>query len=79
MRLLFFHTLREYTGTVVLGLDLSSPIPAAGVWVELERRFPGISRFASTTRIARNREYIGPGDLLSPGDEVALIPPVSGG
>lgn len=29
--------------------------------------------------VAVNREYAGPGTPISPGDEVALVPPVSGG
>jgi molybdopterin converting factor small subunit len=32
-----------------------------------------------SVRIARNRDYLAAGGHLLPGDEVALIPPVSGG
>ena len=40
---------------------------------------PGMARWAPHLRVAVNQEYVMPGAILSEGDEVAFIPPVSGG
>ena len=44
----------------------------------MEQRYPRLAELASYM-IAVNNEYAGPGVVLSEKDEVALIPPVSGG
>lgn len=45
----------------------------------LQEQHPGLARLTATLAVAVNREYAGPEVLLKDGDEVALIPPVSGG
>ncbi|MFM7140499.1 MAG: molybdopterin converting factor subunit 1 [Alphaproteobacteria bacterium] len=78
VRVLFFASLRERLGCpeVVRTLD---PGATAGDLVDrLREEFPDLSgagRFA----IAVNSDYSDAGTLLADGDEVALIPPVSGG
>ncbi|NJK90570.1 MAG: MoaD/ThiS family protein [Blastochloris sp.] len=79
MTVLLFHTLREYAGTGSFVLATDGPMTPAQLWEALEARHPGISRFAASTRIARNQDYLAGSERLHPGDEVALIPPVSGG
>jgi molybdopterin synthase sulfur carrier subunit len=44
----------------------------------LEQKYPRLGQLA-TYMIAVNSEYAEPGLALAPGDEVAVIPPVSGG
>lgn len=48
-------------------------------WRVLTRLHPVLGGLASSVRLARNCEYLAPGERIFPGDEVALIPPVSGG
>jgi len=45
----------------------------------LQEQFPGLARLVPSLAVAVNREYADPSRVLSNGDEVALIPPVSGG
>lgn len=45
----------------------------------LQDEYPGLVRLAPALAIAVNREYAAPDRILQDGDEVALIPPVSGG
>ncbi|MFZ5817096.1 MAG: molybdenum cofactor biosynthesis protein [Bacillota bacterium] len=45
----------------------------------LQQEYPGLARLAPVLAIAVNREYATPDHVLQDGDEVALIPPVSGG
>ena len=71
---------------------LKTALPPGGAWVELagEGRVADLLRtlvargtFSDaamrTAAVAVNREYAGPEHLLSDGDEVAILPPVSGG
>jgi molybdopterin synthase catalytic subunit len=45
----------------------------------LGRRFPALGPLAERALVAVNLEYVGTEFRLSADDEVALIPPVSGG
>ena len=49
------------------------------LWEILRREIPHFRAFASMPPAAVNREYAGPGEALSEGDEVAFLPPVAGG
>src|SRR6185437_4430699 len=42
-------------------------------------RIPQAEKFAATLAVAVNREYVSGSHVLQDGDEVALLPPVSGG
>jgi molybdopterin converting factor small subunit len=46
---------------------------------DLEGSVPALAGVRSRLRYAVNQRYAGMTDGLSPGDEVAIIPPVSGG
>lgn len=40
---------------------------------------PSLHRYSGRVMFAVNRDYAGPGALVHPGDELSVIPPVSGG
>jgi len=78
MRILLFAHLKDVAGRGELNL----PCPAAdtdGLWRELIAACPALARFRGSVRLARNSEYVGPDARFTDADEVALIPPVSGG
>lgn len=79
MKVLFFVQIRSFTGCDQIDLAVDAPIDAARLWTELETSFPGISKFRSSTRLARNSAYARENDTFAMGDEVALLSPVSGG
>ncbi|WP_209466530.1 molybdenum cofactor biosynthesis protein [Symbiobacterium terraclitae] len=54
-------------------------LTAAQLLEQLQKDYPGLARLAPVLSIAINREYATPDRRLADGDEVALIPPVSGG
>lgn len=62
---------------IQLTLPLHSPVIA--VFEELARQYPVLEQWRSLTRYAINLDFVEPDTLLQDGDEVALIPPVSGG
>ncbi|MFL6042910.1 MAG: molybdenum cofactor biosynthesis protein [Gaiellales bacterium] len=74
IRIRLFAALRERAGIAERQLELAEGASVADVWRELELgdEPPGIA-------YARNREYASRDTVLADGDEVALIPPVSGG
>jgi len=74
IRVRLFAALRERAGIAERQLELAEGASVADVWRELELgdEPPGIA-------YARNREYASRDTVLADGDEVALIPPVSGG
>ena len=79
MRILFFAQLKDVTGCPEISLTPAAPLTADAVWAALLERFPGLSVHRSQVRLARNWEYTEPGTLYQAGDEIALVPPVSGG
>jgi molybdopterin converting factor subunit 1 len=79
MRVLFFAQLKDVTGCDALELAPPSPLDREGLWTVLLERFPGLAAHRPSVRLARNREYAAPEAMFAHGDEVALLPPVSGG
>ena len=69
-----FAGLRERAGTGAIALEVPDGAVLGDVWglLDLGEQPPGIA-------FARNRRYAEPDAPLADGDEVALIPPVSGG
>ena len=79
MKVLFFAQLQAVTGTAECDLALRGPVRERDLWELLETAFPGLSRWQASTRIARNMAYADEGAEFVDTDEIALIPPVSGG
>ncbi len=73
-----FGIARDICGGPVLHLDLSGPITTAILKQHLTNQFPRLGALASFL-LAVNNEYAEPDMLLRPEDEIAIIPPVSGG
>ena len=78
MQVRLFASYREAAGVGQLDLDLPAGATAKDAITEIARRHPLIAKGRSVV-IAKNREYVTPDEPLSDGDELALIPPVSGG
>jgi molybdopterin converting factor small subunit len=78
MRVLFFAHLKDITrcGEMSLAAD---GLDVNGLWRELIAAHPGLAPFRGSLRLAKNSVYVGPEAHFSDTDEVALIPPVSGG
>lgn len=78
MKVLFFAQLRDAAGTAEAEVGVDQ-VDAAQLWDLLLARWPGLVRHRAGTRLARNGAYAVAGDIFGADDEVALIPPVSGG
>ena len=74
-----FAIVRERAGTDELVLDLPGGATVAAAAERLATEYPSIREHARHVAYAVNREYAGVGTVLEDGDELAVIPPVSGG
>jgi molybdopterin synthase catalytic subunit/molybdopterin converting factor small subunit len=74
VRVRLFAGLRERAGTGSLEIDVPDGATVADVWPVLE-----LGDEPAGLLYARNRAYVEPGEELQADDEVAVIPPVSGG
>ena len=74
-----FAMQRELAGTRGLDLALPSGATIEDAWTELVRLHPVLAPGRSALRFARNGAYAPADTVLGEGDEVAMIPPVSGG
>ena len=74
VRVALFAGLRERAGSAELALELPDGASVADALARLSGLTEGVS-----VVLAVNREYANDTDILQAGDEVALIPPVSGG
>ena len=74
-----FARLREIAGADTLEREVAPGSTVADVWRALIADFPGFAAFDSTISAARNAEYTRMTAGVNDGDEVAFLPPVSGG
>lgn len=58
---------------------MESPFTLSSLFDQYARRFPSLAGMASSIVLARNQEFAGPATPLADGDEIAFLPPVSGG
>jgi molybdopterin converting factor subunit 1 len=79
MRVLFFAQLKDAAGCADLELALASPLNGEQLWKILIEKSPALANHQKNVRLARNWEYADAKTQFTNADEVALIPPVSGG
>jgi len=79
MRVLFFAQLKDVTGCDAVELAPPSPLDREQLWAALLEKFPRLREHRGNVRLTRNWEYADAETQFADADEVALIPPVSGG
>lgn len=79
VRVLFFGVLKDLVGHGSEALTLPDQATARDLIEHYEQRFSSLKGKLSSIAISINQQYAQPGDRLRAGDEVALLPPVSGG
>lgn len=76
---LFFGVLKELVGRPSEILDRPEGIVVRDILEEYARRFPDVRRVLTSLAVSVNQEYSARERVLRNGDEVGLLPPVSGG
>ena len=74
-----FARLREMAGDAEIKVELPAGSTAGDAWTLLTTRYPGMNAYASSISCAVNEDYARMSAPLGDGDEVAFLPPVSGG
>jgi molybdopterin converting factor subunit 1 len=74
-----FARLRELAGASELRQELPDGAIARTAWESLVRAHPGLAGYEAAISCAVNEEYAPLTTPLKHGDEVAFLPPVSGG
>ena len=74
-----FASFREATGSSQSVVDITSGTTVSQLWSDLAEQYPRLAPMTSSAAFAVNGEYTRKDVTLQDGDEVAFLPPVSGG
>lgn len=78
VKLLFFGITHDITNCNELEWEVNSGMTVAGLRAELEKKYPKFRELKSYA-VAVNETYAEDNCVLENADDVAIIPPVSGG
>jgi MoaE-MoaD fusion protein len=79
VRVRMFAVQRELAGAREVPLELEAGATVESAWGALVAQYPILAPGRPSVRFARNGEYVDATERLEDGDELACIPPVSGG
>lgn len=74
-----FATIKDRVGLPQVILDLNSPATVEDLLDQLVEKFPAVAPSLHSMIISVNQEFADRSSGISPTDEIALFPPVSGG
>jgi molybdopterin converting factor subunit 1 len=74
-----FARLRDLAGSGELVREVANPATVESVWRSLVAEVPELRAYERTMSVAVNADYSKMSATVSDGDEVAFLPPVSGG
>jgi molybdopterin converting factor subunit 1 len=76
---ILFAAARELADADSIALELCPGATVAALRAELARRVPALAGLLAKSALAVNHDFADDAVVLQPTDEVAVIPPVSGG
>lgn len=79
IQVLLFGAAADRAGTRKVHLEIDEATTLRELWPLLAERHPGLASMRDTLAFAVNGEYARMEDRVNPGDELAVLPPVSGG
>jgi sulfur-carrier protein len=74
-----FAAYQEASGVAEMSLELPPGTTVVEVCDRLIQQHPALNQWRDLTRFGVNLQFVEPDTVLQDGDEVVLIPPVSGG
>ena len=78
MKVLAFGIVKEIMGGSSVSVETGEGLTVEALRARMEEQYPKLKQLSSFM-IAVNGEYAKPGTVIDNGDELAIIPPVSGG
>ena len=79
VKVLFFGRLKDIVGHSEESLDLADASTIEELFARYSKRLPELAKHRSTVVASRNQEFAAWDTVVYSGDEVAFLPPVSGG
>jgi molybdopterin converting factor subunit 1 len=79
VKVLFFGRLKEIAGLTQDSMDLSAAADIESLFAQYAARYPELQQYRSSLVASCNQEFAPWNTVLHAGDEVAFLPPVSGG
>ncbi len=79
VRVRVFAALREILGKDEVEVELPEGTTIEGLWAQLVDDDDRLEPFTKSINFAINHDFVGKETELNPDDEVAFLPPVSGG
>jgi sulfur-carrier protein len=79
VKVLFFGRLRELLSKAEDHAEIADGATLANLFDSYARKYPQLANFRSSLVASRNQEFAAWDTQLGPGDEIAFLPPVSGG
>ena len=79
IRVKLFAIIKERAGVGEIDLELPAGADVGAAASAMKERFPAVSCFLDRCAFAVNQAYTAKDTVLNDGDDLAVIPPVSGG
>ena len=79
VKVLFFGRLKDIVGHSEESLELADASTIEELFARYSKRLPELAKYRSTVAASRNQEFAAWDTAVYSGDEVAFLPPVSGG
>jgi molybdopterin converting factor subunit 1 len=79
VKVLFFGRLKELAGQAEYSLEFTDAATIEQLFAHYAARHPELAKYRSSVVASRNQEFAAWDTPLRSGDEVAFLPPVSGG
>jgi molybdopterin converting factor subunit 1 len=79
LNVLFFGRLKDAIGHAQESIEIAPDSRIEDLFAQFVARYPEIAAHRNAMAVSRNREFAAWTTLLQQGDEVAFLPPVSGG
>lgn len=79
VKTLFFAHYQDIVGVREETISLAAPATVRLLANDLQRRYPSLGDLLAQSRVAVNAEFADADTALHPGDEIAWMPPMSGG
>ena len=74
-----FARLRDIAGAAELTREVAAGSTIGGIWRQLAAEYPGLVPYERSISSAVNLDYARMDRAVAEGDEIAFLPPVSGG